>query len=178
MQARTPQHHRSGAGVLAFPGSGYAGNFVGDVNINGTIYTGLTDGAYPQTGLVRDSAGNLYGTAVLSGGSGHGVVFKVNPTGQETVLITFTGGADGALPYGGLVRDSTGNFYGTTSAGGTFQWGNIFKLDTTGTETVLYSFTGGADGSCPMSGLIRDSAGNLYGTTQYGGSSGAGRCSS
>ena len=136
-------------------------------------FTGGADGAYPQAGLVRDGAGNLYGTTTgggsASGNAGNGVVFKLTPTGQETTLITFTGGADGALPYAGLIRDSAGNLYGTTSAGGTFQWGNIFKLDKTGKEAVLYNFTGGADGSCPMAGLIRDSAGNLYGTTQFGG---------
>jgi uncharacterized repeat protein (TIGR03803 family) len=74
----------------------------------------------------------------------------------------------------GLLRDSAGNLYGTASGGGAFGWGNVFKLDNTGTETVLYSFTGGSDGSCPMSGLILDLSGNLYGTTEFGGASGAG----
>jgi uncharacterized repeat protein (TIGR03803 family) len=120
-------------------------------------FSGGADGAFPRTDSVRDAAGNLYGTTSgggsASGSFGNGVVFKLAPAGQETVLVTFTGGTDGALPYGGLVRDSAGNLYGTTSAGGAFQWGNIFKLDKTGKETVLYSFTGGTDGSCPMSRL-------------------------
>jgi uncharacterized repeat protein (TIGR03803 family) len=105
---------------------------------------------------------------------GCGVVFKLDTTGTETVLHTFTAGADGAEPDAGLIRDSAGNFYGTTYLGGINGNGVVFKLDTTGTETVLYSFTGGADGGSPAAGLIRDSAGNLYGTTYEGGTSDAG----
>ena len=80
---------------------------------------------------------------------------------------------DGGFPFAGPIPDSAGN-YGTTEAGGIPGCGNgcgaVFKLDTTGTETVLYSFTGGADGGLSEAGLIQDSAGNLYGTTYYGGS--------
>ena len=101
--------------------------------------------------------------------SGDGVVFKVDPAGKETVLYSFTGGADGAGPSGDLVRDSDGNLYGTTSGGGPSNAGVVFKLDPTGKETVLYSFTGGADGANPFAGLIRDEAGNLYGTASAGG---------
>ena len=79
-----------------------------------------------------------------------GVVFKLDTTGTETVLYSFTGGADGANPYAGLIRDSAGNLYGTTYGGGTSNWGVVFKLDTTGTETVLHSFTGGADGGAAL----------------------------
>jgi uncharacterized repeat protein (TIGR03803 family) len=81
------------------------------------------------------------------------------------VLHSFTGGADGREPFGGLVRDPAGNLYGTTAGGGAFGNGTVFKLDTTGKEIVLHSFTSGADGSSPDAGLIRDSAGNLYGAT-------------
>jgi uncharacterized repeat protein (TIGR03803 family) len=137
-------------------------------------FTGGLDGANPQAGVIRDGAGNLYGTAVGGGTSGNGVVFKVTPAGKERVLFNFTGGEDGGSPYAGLVGDSAGNLYGTTSAGGAFAWGTIFELDKAGTETVLYSFTGGADGSCPMAALIQDSVGNLYGTTEFGGVSGFG----
>jgi uncharacterized repeat protein (TIGR03803 family) len=137
-------------------------------------FTGGSDGAHPRAGVVRDSAGNLYGTTVDGGASGNGLVFKVTPAGMETVLVSFTGGADGGLPYADLIRDSAGNLYGTTSAGGAFGWGAVFKVDKTAKETVLYSFTGGTDGSCPMAGLIRDSAGNLYGTTEFGGNAGVG----
>jgi uncharacterized repeat protein (TIGR03803 family) len=73
------------------------------------------------------------------------------------------------LPYAGLIQDSAGNFYGTTSGGGAADYGTVFELDTSGNETLLYSFTGGADGAYPHAGLVPDSAGNLYGTTLYGG---------
>src|SRR5208337_5516334 len=89
------------------------------------------------------------------------------------VLYTFTGSPDGEAPYAGLVRDAQGNLYGTTSQGGdpacTNGCGTVFKVDTTGKETVLYSFTGGADGAIPYAGLARDAPGNLYGTAQRGG---------
>ena len=134
-------------------------------------FTGGVDGASPVAGLIRDSAGNLYGTAERGGKSNNGVVFKVDTTGKETVLHRFTGGADGANPEAGLIADSAGNLYGTTVVGGTSNFGVLFKLDKTG-ETVLYSFTGGTDGKWP-NGLIRDSAGNLYGTTAQGGGTGS-----
>jgi uncharacterized repeat protein (TIGR03803 family) len=131
-------------------------------------FTGAPDGDNPFAGLVRDSAGNLYGTTATGGASGAGSVFKVEPNGKETVLYSFTG-LDGALPFGGLVRDSAGNLYGTTQTGGANFFGTVFELDNTGKETVLYSFTGGSDGATPYAGLVRDSAGNLYGTTSQGG---------
>jgi uncharacterized repeat protein (TIGR03803 family) len=101
------------------------------------------------------------------------VVYKVDMTGHETVLYSFTGGADGGQPLTPVVRDSAGNLYGTTSAGGTSGAGVVYKVDATGHETVLYSFTGGVDGSDPQ-GVIRDSAGNLYGTTYAGGTKNSG----
>jgi uncharacterized repeat protein (TIGR03803 family) len=131
-------------------------------------FTGGADGANPYAGVVRDSAGNLYGTT-YQGGTGHGVVYKLNTAGQETVLYNFTGGDDGGGPNG-VILDSAGNLYGTTVAGGTAGVGVVYELDTARQETVLYSFTGGTDGSYPHAGVIRDSAGNLYGTTEYGGS--------
>jgi uncharacterized repeat protein (TIGR03803 family) len=96
------------------------------------------------------------------------VVFKLSPSGTETVLYTFTGGIDGGGPFAGLIADSAGNLYGTTVSGGVGN-GVVFKLSPSGTETVLYSFTGGSDGGQPFAGLIADSAGNLYGTTNSGG---------
>jgi uncharacterized repeat protein (TIGR03803 family) len=124
--------------------------------------------------VVGDSAGNLYGTTYSGGTSGAGVVYKLDPTRHETVLYTFTGGADGGNPYGGVILDSAGNIYGTTVYGGIAQgsagYGVVFKLDPAGQETVLYTFTGGADGANSYAGLAFDSAGNLYGTTEFGGS--------
>jgi uncharacterized repeat protein (TIGR03803 family) len=136
-------------------------------------FTGAADGGNPFGGVVRDSAGNLYGVTD-SGGNGDGVVFKVDPTGHETVLYSFTGGADGGNPNP-VILDSAGNLYGTTySGGGASGAGVVFKVDPTGHETVLYSFTGGNDGGASEAGVIRDSAGNLYGTTSAGGTSNAG----
>ena len=141
-----------------------------------------TDGWQPYAGLARDAAGNLYGTTSAGGASGWGVVFKLGSTGTETILHTFTGGADGGGPSGGLVQDAGGNLYGTTADGGAFSpcsqgplggsnggCGAVFKLGSSGTETVLYNFSGGPDGANPLGGLIRDAAGNLYGTTVAGG---------
>jgi uncharacterized repeat protein (TIGR03803 family) len=89
------------------------------------------------------------------------------------VLHTFAGSpTDGASPVAGLLRDAAGYLYGTTSLGGAFGYGVVFKLSPAGTETVLHSFTGGADGSTPYAGLIQDGAGNLYGTTYSGGAYG------
>ncbi len=141
------------------------------------------DGAFPFAGLLRDAAGNLYGSTNAGGASGNcsggcGTVFKLDTSGNETVLYSFKGGNDGATPgFGSLIRDEAGNLYGTTADGGSgggcsfsFGCGTVFKLDPAGNETVLYSFKGGSDGESPVAGLIMDVAGNLYGTTQDGGS--------
>jgi uncharacterized repeat protein (TIGR03803 family) len=84
------------------------------------------------------------------------------------VLYSFTGGEDGNSPYSGVIRDSSGNLYGTTYKGGNAGYGVVYKLDSAGHETVLYSFSGGTDGLGPSAGVIRDSAANLYGTTGSG----------
>jgi uncharacterized repeat protein (TIGR03803 family) len=132
------------------------------------------DGNNPNAGLVQDSSGNVYGTTVSGGTSQSGIVFKVDPRGKETVFYSFTGGNDGGIPQAGLVVDSEGNLYGTTGTGGVGFSGTVFKLDPSGVETVLYAFTGATDGGSPAAGVILDSAGNLYGTTQYGGTYGFG----
>jgi uncharacterized repeat protein (TIGR03803 family) len=137
-------------------------------------FTGGTDGGYPNAGVIRDSAGNLYGTTENGGAGGGGIVYKLDPVGNETVLYSFTDGSDGGLPVGGVIRDASGSLYGTTQYGGADGAGVVFKVDASGNETVRYTFTGGADGAYPAAGVVGDSAGNLYGTTQYGGASGAG----
>jgi uncharacterized repeat protein (TIGR03803 family) len=194
-------------------------------------FTGTPDGASPSAPVVRDAAGNLYGTTQGGGAGNDGVVFKWNAvTGKETILHSFTGGTDGAnpgagllldqggralygetiqggnstcsgnfnsgcgtafkltasgmenydfpgtgqqgeSPQGGLIRDAQGNFYGTTYYGGTGGYGMVFKIDAAGKETVLYSFTGQADGAWPSAGLVLDAAGDVYGTTYERGSS-------
>jgi uncharacterized repeat protein (TIGR03803 family) len=132
-------------------------------------FSGGEDGVSPFSGLVVDKQGNLFGTTLGGGGSGSGTVFKVTPTGEERVLYSFTGGADGGSPVAGLVRDEEGNFYGTTTMGGSSFEGTVFELSPTGTETVLHSFIRGSDGALPEGGLVRATNGTLYGTTFYGG---------
>jgi len=137
-------------------------------------FTGSPDGSTPYGALAIDSSGNLYGTTIQGGTSNLGVVFKVTSSGTETVLHSFTGKPDGSTPYGGLILDSSGNLYGTTVAGGSSNTGTVFKTTSTGTTTVLHSFTGNPDGSLPYGSLVIDSPGNLYGTTKQGGSSNLG----
>ena len=132
-------------------------------------------GTSSQSGLTFDSFGNLYGTTQDVGASGAGTVLELSPNGSggwnETTLHTFTGGVDGAYPNGSLIFDSVGNIYGTAAGGGANGGGVVFKLSPAGggwTETILYNFcsqSGCTDGFNPRSGLIFDSAGNLYGTT-------------
>ena len=137
-------------------------------------FRGDPDGYFPEALLVRDSAGNLYGTTYVGGEHGLGTVFKVDGAGRETVLYSFAGTPDGSLPYPGVIRDAAGNIYGVTSDGGTgaacdFGCGTVFKVDTTGKETILHDFEAGSDGADPASVLLFDSDGNLYGTTGAGG---------
>lgn len=136
-----------------------------------------SDGGYPSSGPIADSSGNLFGTTYIGGASHLGTVFEVTSEGAESVLYSFCGRAnciDGAYPTAGLIADAQGNLYGTTLEGGSQDFGTVFKLTRTGTEAVLYSFTGKSDGGLPIAGLIADSRGNLYGTTQRGGALGYG----
>ncbi len=130
-------------------------------------FSGTPDGANPIGGLIRDAAGNLYGTTSSGGHHNAGTVYRLTPAGTITEH-SFTGGADGGSPVARL-RFYKGFIYGTTSVGGDYGQGTVFKVDVKFHETVLYSFTGGADGSAPASSLIRDEVGNLYGTATLGG---------
>jgi uncharacterized repeat protein (TIGR03803 family) len=142
-------------------------------------FAGGTDGANPEGELIQDKSGHFYGTTTAGGAAGAGTVFKL--TGKkETVLYSFAGGTDGAVPVAGLTMDASGNLYGTTSAGGANGNGTVFELTApkkkTGqwTQTVLYSFGTGTDGSVPIGDVSFDAAGNLYGTNSAGGSYGYG----
>ncbi|HEX4158884.1 MAG TPA: choice-of-anchor tandem repeat GloVer-containing protein [Rhizomicrobium sp.] len=139
-------------------------------------FAGTKDGAQPVAGLIEDAAGNLFGTTLAGGGNGCqengdgcGTVFEIAPDATETLLYKFTGGNDGGNPLGSLIADSSGNLYGTTYEGGSYGYGAVFKLAPGGAETVLHAFASGRDGANPGCGLIRDKAGNLYGTTFDGG---------
>jgi uncharacterized repeat protein (TIGR03803 family) len=149
-------------------------------------FKGGSDGAFPEAGLIIDTAGTLYGTTHQGGnnacqGAGCGTVFKLSPGASgytETVLHRFTGGSDGNGPAAGLVADAKGDLFGTTIAGGTGCFaagcGTVFKLSPPAggsqwTETVVYRFRGGRDGENPAAGLISDTNGVLYGTTERGG---------
>jgi uncharacterized repeat protein (TIGR03803 family) len=133
-------------------------------------FTGGPDGAFPaEGGLIRDEAGNFYGSAQGGGNRncylGCGTLYKLGKDGKFTVLYTFTDAEDGGTPFGGMALDSKGNLYGTTLGGNTNSYyGTVFKLNKAGVMTVLHVLNGGADGGYPVSGVIRDPAGNLYGT--------------
>jgi uncharacterized repeat protein (TIGR03803 family) len=150
-------------------------------------FSGGSDGGVPFAGVLRNSNGNLFGTTWDGGTAGGGVVYEVRHTSSgwvESVLHSFLGGGDGAAPgWGQLASDSSGSIYGTTSVGGTGRCfgggcGTIFRL-TRGAhggwvETILYRFTAGTDGFSPQAGVVLDHAGNIYGTTLYGGSASCG----
>lgn len=130
---------------------------------------GKTDGGDPQS-IIRDSAGNIYGIAGNSGINGKGTVFKLDAAGVFTVLYAFTGGTDGGFPAGSLIWGTNGDLHGVTANGGDpiCDCGVVFRLDTSGNETVLHKFFGRGGGSQPSVGLL-DVAGVLYGTTTGGG---------
>ncbi len=130
-----------------------------------------TDGAGWCTGLIVDGIGNLYGTTYVGGASGDGTVFELaHGSGAITALASFNG-TDGQYPDGSLIRDNSGKLYGTTFQGGASGDGTVFELaQGSGTITTLASFNG-TNGANPVTGLIRDSSGNLYGTTDTGGGS-------
>src|ERR1700693_28513 len=157
-------------------------------------FQGGSDGSYPIAGLVSDNVGDLYGQNAAGGsrycssanGIGCGTVFERSPVvgggWTERVIYTFQGGQDGSYPRADLTFDVAGNLYGTTLAGGGAACndlepgcGTVFEVKPgtggAGTEEVLYRFQGGKDGATPISGLVFDLAGSLYGTTEAGGGS-------
>jgi uncharacterized repeat protein (TIGR03803 family) len=161
-----------------------------------TLYSfqGGSDGASPEAGLIFDQSGNLYGTTQLGGGTGCsgtgcGTVFELSPIAgggwTENVLYSFEAGGDGNYPEAGLIFDDNGNLYSTSGGGDSaclmrngYGCGTVFEFSPNGsggwTELSLYKFQAGNDGEIPLSGLILDQTGNLYGTTDYGGATGCG----
>jgi uncharacterized repeat protein (TIGR03803 family) len=137
--------------------------------------TNPNDGFYPYGGVVLDKAGNLYGTTSIGGTSNRGTVFKVSPAGDESILHNFGGGADGCNPDAGVVIGKKNDLYGTTPACGANNYGVVFEVTQNGVATTLHTFSSnGADGIIPYAGLMVDQSGNLYGTTYEGGTKGAG----
>ncbi|HLY02041.1 MAG TPA: choice-of-anchor tandem repeat GloVer-containing protein [Candidatus Cybelea sp.] len=180
------------AGLVNVSGTLYGTTIDGGANGYGTVFKittsgkesvlhsfagGTSDGANPYGGLI-EVKGALYGTTLSAGGlgcysTGCGAVFKITTSGKESLVYSFKGGAgDGAFPQAGLT-DVKGALFGTTSEGGTKNYGTIFKIAASGKETLLHSFAGSADGATPIAGLI-DFGGTLFGTTEVGGT---GSCS-
>jgi uncharacterized repeat protein (TIGR03803 family) len=137
--------------------------------------TNCTDGASPVASLVQASDGNFYGTTPSGGTVGLGTIFKVTPNGKFKRLYSFCSQqycADGGAPLAGLVQATDGNFYGTTSRGGTYGGGTIFEFTPGAGLTTLYSFCAQEacyDGYAPTAGLMQATDGSFYGTTQWGG---------
>ena len=169
----TPTGGAKAFGVIYQMKPGSAGNWQFAVI---HTFTGGLDGLGGSAGrMILDSAGNLYGTCTVGGANGDGTVFELTTQQGKwklTTLYSFKDQPDGALPYGGLIFDRAGNLYGTTYYAGANDLGTVYKLSHSGgawTESVLYNFKGGTDGDSPISTLISDAAGNLYGTTSDGG---------
>jgi uncharacterized repeat protein (TIGR03803 family) len=169
--------------ILDSKGNLYGTTYAGGADSLGTIFEvtpdgtetvlysfkGGDDGADPSAGLIVDASGNFYGTTYDGGASDLGTVFELAANGTESVLYSFKGGSDGENPVASLILDGQGNLYSTTYSGGSSDNGTVFKLAPDGTETVLYTFAGGSDGTSPDSSVAMDKKGNLYSSTLYGG---------
>jgi uncharacterized repeat protein (TIGR03803 family) len=176
------------APVQATDGSFYGTTSTGGSNDEGVLYAvtpagvetvlytfaANVNGGSPGGNLIQATDGKLYGTAADGGIASQGVLYSVDTSGTELVVYTFTGGIKPKLPSNGVIQGSDGNFYGTTTGGGVSNNGTIYSATPAGVLTVLYSFSGGADGGLPLGGLVQATDGNFYGTTQSGGTSGRG----
>lgn len=172
---------------------GTDGNFYGTTAAGGTHHQGTVfkidsagnlttlhsfsgfplDGAVPTAGLVQGTDGNFYGTTASGGMFYLGTVFRMTPAGELTVSHSFNAlTGEGAIPTGGLVQGSDGNFYGSTVSGGAHHKGTVFKITSLGALTTLHSFgDSSGDGAVPAAGLVQGADGNFYGTTAFGGTS-------
>jgi uncharacterized repeat protein (TIGR03803 family) len=141
-------------------------------------FTGGSDGCEPYAGVIFDTSGNLYGATNDADCSGGGTVFKLTPSnggGTYSLVHSFTGGCGpgcGCGPWGNLAIDGAGNLYGATLCDGPYNAGNVFELTPSGNSwiyTDLHDFTGGSDGGHAYTSVVIDGNGNLYGTTEEGG---------
>jgi len=142
----------------------------GGVLTNLHIFGGTNDGGAPVAGLIFGVDSNLYGTTSAGASNDLGGVFKMTTAGTFTSLWQFGGGADGGDPQGGVIQWVDGNFYGTTSKGGSNHVGTVFSITSSGSLTTLWQFSGFSDGSEPAAGLVQGIDSNFYGTTSAGGS--------
>ena len=136
-------------------------------------FTGGNDGAEPIPGLTLGVDGNFYGNTITGGSGGYGTIFQLTPSGTLNTLYSFTGGTDGANPWGGLMQASDGNLYGTCQGGGAYGYGTVFRIAPTGSLVPLVQFDG-YEGANPSAALVQATDGNLYGTALQGGSDGYG----
>jgi uncharacterized repeat protein (TIGR03803 family) len=174
--------------MQAADGNFYGTTRSGGTAVNGTIFkitpggtitvlhsfTGNPDGSVPYAGLIQATDGNFYGTTNQGGDFFVGAVFKMTPAGTVTIIHSFTSSTEGGFPYAGLIQASDGNFYGTTSSGGSSNRGTVFKVTPAGVLTVLHAFTGNPDGGGSLAPLVQGTDGNFYGTTAGGGTSNLG----
>jgi uncharacterized repeat protein (TIGR03803 family) len=170
-------------GTTETGGTGGAGT-VYQITSSGSLttlvsFTGGADGGNPVAGLIQGGSGDFYGSTVTGGTSNEGSIFQVTSSGSLTTIYSFSAlssgtNPDGANPYGTLLQANDNNLYGTTETGGTNGDGTLFQITASGTLNTLYSFSGSGDGANPFGALVEGTNGNLYGTTEAGGSSGAG----
>ena len=141
----------------------------------GKIASGGKDGLYPYAGLIQDANGNFWGAAAEGGAKNRGTVFEISSGGNYSVAHSFGSGTDGDFPLAGLIQDTTGNFWGTTS--GFFHKSKpqtVFEITAGGSYSVVHAFGGRTDGLFPQSRLLQDATGNFWGTTHSGGVYGGG----
>ncbi|MGA2535664.1 MAG: choice-of-anchor tandem repeat GloVer-containing protein [Terracidiphilus sp.] len=182
-----------GSLIQASNGNFYGTTYSGGENRDGTVFEmtpagtlvtlhsfDVTDGSFPEAGLVAGANGDLYGTTYAGGSNLNGTMFEITLGGKLTKLHSFGRYKDGAEPFGALVLGRDGNFYGTTSLGGPYGGGTVFKITPEGTVTTLHGFCAQiannfcVDGNGPQGGLVQGANGNFYGTTYAGGVNDAG----
>jgi uncharacterized repeat protein (TIGR03803 family) len=175
--------------IQATDGNFYGTTLFGGTFINGTVFKldaagtlttlhsfEVLDGAEPYAGVIQGANGDFYGTTLYGGAysSSTGTVFRIDAAGTLTTLYSFTGGEDGAYPYGGVIEAVDGSLYGTTRDGVSFGLGTVFRLDSAGTLSILHTLDGATDGAASGAPLVQADDGSLYGTTSAGGASNGG----